>query len=170
MTRLDQKSNKQPPPPRKQPTLSVVIRGVDPTYSDEEVETELKAEGHTIVKCIRIKNKTGGSTYMIRVLTNHQETIDDLLYNGAYIYRRRYRVEPSLSPPPIPLRCERCQQYNSHPTSKCTNNAKCGFCSGPHNTKACTNLQQPPNLFRKNIHCTQQDLFIWFPNCSSKLD
>jgi len=60
MTRLEQKSNKQPPPPRKQPTLSVVIRGVDITYTDDEVETELKAEGYSIVKCLRIKNKTWG--------------------------------------------------------------------------------------------------------------
>jgi len=44
-----------------QPTLSVVIRGVDITYSDEEVETELKAEEYSIAKCIRIKNKTGGA-------------------------------------------------------------------------------------------------------------
>lgn len=81
---------------------------------------------------------------MIRVLTNNQETIDDLLANGAYIYRKRYRVEPSHSSPPLPIRCEKCQQYNAHPTGKCNNDAKCGFCTGPHNTKTCPNMQQPP--------------------------
>jgi len=124
LTHLTNKPSKQPPPPRKQPTLSVVIRGVEPTVTDTEAETELKQEGHTIMKCLRIKSRTGEATYMIRVLTNHQETIDDLLVKGAYIYKRRYRVEPLHSPPPLPIRCEKCQVYNSHPTSKCSNDSK----------------------------------------------
>jgi len=81
---------------------------------------------------------------MVRVITPSQETIDDLLSNGAYIYRRRYRVEPSHTPPPLPIRCEKCQQYNTHHTSQCQNDIKCGYCSGPHNTKSCTNMKQPP--------------------------
>lgn len=144
LTKLNNKPVRQPPPPRKSPTLSVVIRGADPILTDEEVETELKHEGHSIIRCIRIKNRTGGATYMIRVLTNNQETIDDLLSNGAYIYRSRYRVEPSHSSPPLPLRCEKCQQYNDHPTAKCKNDTKCGYCSGSHSTRSCTNLQQQP--------------------------
>ena len=124
--------------------MSVVVRGVKPTISDEEVEAELKQEGHIITKCIRIKTKTGGPTYMIRVLTTNQETIDELLTRGAYIYKRRYRVEPSHTPPPIPIRCEKCQMYNAHPTAKCPNETKCGYCSGTHPTKNCPNMQQPP--------------------------
>jgi len=144
MSRLEQKQTRQPPPPRKTPTLSVVIRGIDPSVPDNEIETELKEEGHSIHKCLRIKNKTGGPTYMVRVLTTNQETIDDLLHHGAYIYKRRYRVEPSHSPPPLPIRCERCQQYNVHHTANCTNENKCGYCSGPHPTRSCTNMQNPP--------------------------
>lgn len=154
ITRLDQKPLKQPPPPRKPPTLSVVVRGVDPTLTDEEIETELKHEGHSIHKCLRIKAKTGQATYMVRVLTPDQETIDDLLSHGAYIYRRRYRVEPSHSPPPLPIRCEKCQLYNAHPTSKCTNTLKCGFCTGNHSTKTCPNLQQPPTCNTCGDHHT----------------
>jgi len=75
--------------------LSKVIRGVDPTITDEEAEQELKTEGYNITKCIRIKTKTGLPSYMIRVLTNHQENMNDLLQIGAYIYRRRCRVETS---------------------------------------------------------------------------
>lgn len=144
LTRLESKPPKQPPPPRRQPTLSVVIRGVEPTITDSEVESELKLEGFSIIKCIRIKTKTGEASYMVRVLTNHQETIDDLLSNGALIYKKLCRVEPSHSSPPLPIRCEKCQTYNDHPTSKCTNNIKCGFCSESHLTKSCTNLQRPP--------------------------
>ena len=144
ITRLESRSKKQTPPPRNTPSLSVVIRGVDLDISDDEAEAELKAEGHTITKCLRIKNKEGGPTYMIRVLTGKQDTIDDLLSNGAYIYRKRHRVEPSHSPPPIPVRCEKCQMYNAHHTFQCRNEVKCGYCTGPHSTRSCTNMQQPP--------------------------
>ena len=81
---------------------------------------------------------------MVRVLTNHQSTIDNLLTSGAFIYKRRYRVEPSRTTPPLPLRCEHCQSYNVHPTNKCPNTPTCGYCSGKHKTKDCTNLQNPP--------------------------
>jgi len=81
---------------------------------------------------------------MVRVLTSNQEIIDDLLTHGAYIYKRRYRVEPSHTPPPLLLRCEKSQQYNAHHTSKCPNDIKCGYCSEAHNTKSCRNMQQPP--------------------------
>lgn len=144
MTRLDSKPLRQPPPPRKLPTLSVVIRGVDLDITDQEAEEELQLEGHTIVKCIRIKTSLGTPSYMVRVLTHHQQTINDLLSNGAYIYRRRYRVEPSRSQPPLPLRCERCQLYNAHHTINCPNESKCGYCTGPHQTRDCSNLRRPP--------------------------
>jgi hypothetical protein len=144
LTSISNKPLRQPPPARKAPTLSVVIRGIEPIISDEEAELELKHEGHSITKCIRIKTRQGEPTYMIRVLTTNQETIDDLLTNGAFIYKRRYRVEPSHSSPPLPIRCEKCQMYNSHQTSQCPNDLKCGYCTGSHSTRACTNLQQPP--------------------------
>ena len=134
---------KQPPPPRKAPLLSVVIRGIDPILTDEEILDELRLEGHSLEKCIRIRNATG-PTFMVRVLTDSQDTINDLLSTGAYVYKRRHRVEPSHTPPPAPIRCEKCQLYNSHPTAQCPNQLKCGYCSGQHATKSCPNLQLPP--------------------------
>jgi hypothetical protein len=144
LSRLETKSPRQPQPSRRTPTLSVVIRGIEPDITDAEAEAELKQEGHTISKCLRIKTKTGGPTYMIRVLTPNQDTIDELLTCGAYIYKRRYRVEPSHSPPPLPIRCEKCQLYNAHTTANCTNTIKCGYCSEAHLTNICPNMQQPP--------------------------
>lgn len=82
-------------PPRKEPMLSVVVRGVDLT--DTEAETELKA-GHFTTKCLRIKTQQEIANYMIRVLTLHQQTIDNLLQYGAKICRRHHRIEPSRTP------------------------------------------------------------------------
>jgi len=135
---------KHQPPPRRPPILSVVIQGVNSELSDDEIQQELQTEGHIISKCIRIKTKTGTPSYMVCILTSHSQTIKDLLTAGAYIYRRRYRVEPSRSQPPLPTRCEHCQTYNDHPTSHCPNTPKCGYCTGPHTTKDCSNLQHPP--------------------------
>jgi hypothetical protein len=141
---LSQQAAKQPPAPRREPMLSVVIRGVPLDYSDDEVEEELRVEGHNIGKCLRIRTKEGGLSYMVRVLTNCKDTIDQLLSCGAYIYRCRYRVEPSRSPPPLPVRCERCQTYNQHNTNNCKDTPKCGHCSESHTTAKCTNLTEPP--------------------------
>jgi len=87
---------------------------------------------------------------MVRVLTKSQETIDDLLTNGAMIYWKRHRVEPSQTTQPQPIRCEKCQTYNEHTTAKCTKQPKCGFCAGPHNTRQCTNLQEQPKCSQCN--------------------
>jgi len=152
LTPLSSRTIRMQPPPRRAPQLSVVIRGVDPDTTDEDVETELQAEGHTITKCLRIKTQEGRNSYMVRVLTTDQQTIDSLLQRGAYIYKRRYRVEPSRTQPPLPLRCERCQTYNEHSTAQCRNQPKCGYCSENHNTKACHNLANPP----KCSQCNQQ--------------
>ena len=143
LTNLSSARTKQPPPPRKSPLLSVVICGVDPSWTDEEIADELRQEEYEFTKIIRIKCQSG-PTYLVRVLTQSQETINDLLTLGAYIYRRRHRVEPSRTQAPIPIRCEKCQTYNSHPTHQCPNQAKCGFCSGPHPTRQCSNMQLPP--------------------------
>ena len=83
---LNPSSKKQPPPPRKPPTLSVVIKGVPFDYTDEEITDELRYEGFEIKRCIRILCSTG-RTYLVRVLSDSQDTIDDLLLNGAPIYR-----------------------------------------------------------------------------------
>jgi len=120
-----------------------VIRGVDPTWTEEEITDELRQEAYEFTRIIRIKCNAG-PTYLVRVLTTSQETINDLLTLGAFIYRKHHRVEPSRTPPPMPIRCEKCQSYNSHPTHQCTNQPKCGFCSGNHPTRQCSNLQLPP--------------------------
>ena len=143
MTSLTAPRPKQPPVPRKSPLLSVVIYGVEPTWTDEEITDELRQQEYDITKVIRIKCQSG-PTYLVRILTQSQETINDLLTLGAYIYCKRHRVEPSRTPPPMPIRCEKCQSYNSHPTHQCPNPPKCGFCTGPHATRQCTNTQLPP--------------------------
>jgi len=138
-------------PTRRPPSLSVVIRGVLLTIHTDDIESELREEGHTITKCIRIMCNAG-PTYLVQVLTNSQDTINPLLTNGAYIYRERHRVEPLHSPPSLSVRCEKYQVYNSHPTFKCPNEPKCAFCSGLHGTKVCPNTQTSP----KYTTCNEQ--------------
>jgi hypothetical protein len=96
-----------------------------------------------VTKCIRI-HCSAGPTYLVRVLTSEQDTIDHLLTTGAYIYRRRYRVEASRTQPPQPIRCDKCQQFNNHVTSNCPNKPVCGYCSQEHPTRTCPNATAPP--------------------------
>jgi len=75
--------------------LSVVIRGLDPQITETEAEKELTAERHNVAKIkssnqnqnLQIKTQQGKPSYMIRVLTTHQATVDDLLTYGAFIYK-----------------------------------------------------------------------------------
>ena len=144
LTALTSSKLKTTPPPRKQPMLSVVIRGVELDLTADDIEGELREEGHNIHKCIRIKGDHG-PTFMVRVLSTDHTAINQLLAEGAYIYRKKYRVEPSKTSTPLPIRCERCQAYNTHTTNNCRNPLRCGYCSGPHLTRTCTNLAQPPS-------------------------
>lgn len=134
---------KSPLPPRTSPMFSAVIRGIDPSLTDDEILTELQAEGFNIKRAIRIKNASG-PTYMIRILTDCRDTIDQALQSGVYIYKQRYRTEPSRSPPPIALRCDRCQSYNLHSTDKCPNNPVCSHCRGAHTISKCDQLAAKP--------------------------
>lgn len=85
---LDQRGPKQISPPRSPPALSVVIRGVPPAHNDDEIQAELHEEDYSVIKCIRIMCREG-PTFMVRVLSKVQETIDDLLMNG-HKYMAKY--------------------------------------------------------------------------------
>lgn len=111
-------------------------------------KNEVRIEGQTIAKCICITTPQDIPTYMITVLTTHQQTIDELLKEGLFVYRKRYRVKSSRTQPPIPLGYERYPKYNKHETKHSPNQPKCGYCSGAHNTKAYTNQKHP-------IKCSQ---------------
>lgn len=136
-------SFKTPLPPRASPMLSAVIRGVDPSLTDVDIQTELQAEGLDIKRTLRIKNASG-PTYMVRILTDSSDTIDQALRFGVYIFKQKYRTEPSRSPPPIALRCDRCQTYNLHSTDKCPNTPVCSHCRGPHSITKCEHLAATP--------------------------
>jgi len=73
ITMFTDKHLKQQPPPLRPPSLSVVIRGVLATIHTDDIESELREEGHNITKCIRIMCNAG-LTYLVRVLTNSQDT------------------------------------------------------------------------------------------------
>jgi len=60
---LNSQRIKQTPPPRKPPLLSVVICGVDPTWSEEEIAEELRQEEYEITKVLRIKCQSGPSHF-----------------------------------------------------------------------------------------------------------
>lgn len=68
------------------------------TYA--EAEQVLEKEVHTIHKCIRIEIKEGTSSYMVRILTTHQQKINNLLAKAAYLDKRRYSVEASRTSSP----------------------------------------------------------------------
>ena len=65
----------------------------------------------------------------------------------------RFSVRPFT---PEPLRCFRCQMWG-HPQGRCSNPAKCGVCSGAHDTSVC---------FQK--HREQQATTACCPNCGGK--
>lgn len=105
--------------PRTRATFSVVVKGVHPDFTDEEVVAELREQKLNITKAWRIRSReTGQLTMLVRVLTECQETTDKLLRDGAILANGRHMVEASHLPKPQPMQCGRCFAFG-HQAASC---------------------------------------------------
>ena len=75
---------------------------------------------------------------------------------------RRYRIEPSRPPPPIPQPCGKCASFE-HETDKCKATIKCSKCLGQHPTQKCTSPLPP-----KCSSCSAEDHTAWSLKCPNR--
>lgn len=126
--------------PRK-PTFSCVITGVDLDITVDEVKAELTASSLLFTNVWRIKSRANDQlTRLVRVVTDHQSTLDRLLSAGFFLFSSHHRVEPSRPPPAQPNQCYVCQEF--HAPGVCKKPVVCGLCTQNHPTRACTTPQE----------------------------
>jgi hypothetical protein len=127
-------------PPSK---LSVLITGVDPSIEEEEVASELVAQGGFDIKSIkRIYHKGSGSkTFKVKVTLDKLSEKNQLLAEGAYLGYTRHRVIDFIEAPQIPI-CFKCQQLG-HTVKDCRNNICCVRCGGSITKEIAMPLETP---------------------------
>lgn len=108
----------------------VVVKGVHPSITDEELSTEFGRS------CKRITSvKTKEATFKVKVSCVDANEKQKLLKEGAYIGRRRYQVEPYLNRESA-LLCHQCLAFG-HVKAVCTSVLKCSNCAGSHRRSEC---------------------------------
>lgn len=143
------------------PSYSCVITRVDLNITVEEVEEALQLQEISFTKTWRIKSRaTNKETTLLRVISHNKSSIDRLLSQGLMMMLRIYRCEPSHAPPPLPLQCSRCFDYN-HSAADCKKTPVCPHCGGIGCKGSC-NLPTPSCLHCKGDHAA------WSSKCPRK--
>jgi len=110
----------------------VVIQGIHPSVTDEELKDELG------LPCRRIVSATNNGTVTWKVKVDCLEAKEKsgiLKRGGLFIWSQRFRVVDYIEQPRV-AKCSKCQSFD-HATSACENEVKCSNCSGSHDRKDC---------------------------------
>lgn len=146
-----------------QPTYSAIISSVELYIEDKDVGEHLLKQNIMHRFCKRIISKaTNNPTMKIRVITGCPNAFAKLLNEGVFYKNRHYPVFPSNPPPPAPIPCKRCSQFD-HTSDQCNNPIKCDKCSGNHHPLKCT-TQLPP----KCLACGAEDHKAWSMKCPKR--
>lgn len=152
--------------PREQAMIasySAVIATVEQEVTDEEMSTYLNKIQIQHRYCKRILSRqTNKSTYLIRIITGCIRSFEKLLNEGLFYRNRHYPVYPSLPPPPAPLPCGRCSEFD-HKTEDCVAPLKCHKCQGNHSTSKCST-----ELPIKCTACNSTEHAAWSFKCPKR--
>jgi hypothetical protein len=111
-------------------TPTVVIKGVDPRWSDEELTREVG------LPCKRlVSGATGRPTFLVKVACTSSQQKEDLLKTGIQLDGTAKRAE-RYHPAPKPLQCFKCQGFG-HTSKVCKEPSKCVRCSLEHSSRVC---------------------------------
>jgi len=111
--------------------LSVVIVGVDPSVSDEELTTELGRP----CRRIRSAKQEGTATWKIKMSCETLSSKNNLMSRGIYIGHQRHRVV-GYEAKQSALQCYNCQGFN-HTAKVCKAEVRCQKCGEDHVKKDC---------------------------------
>lgn len=152
-------------PARNTPSASYccVIAAVEPEIQDNIISDYLKSINIDHRYCKRIiSRQTNRPTLLIRIISGCLTSYEKLLNNGLFYKNRHYAVYTASPPQPVPLSCNRCQQY-THKTEDCTTPIKCTKCRGNHHDMKC-----PTQLPSKCVACQSEDHAAWSSKCPKR--
>ena len=118
--------------------LSVVVKDVDPTIGEEEIETAILEKQGLKVKVIRFINRTSGRGIpKVKVTFEKKEEMEAAINNSRlFIGTRSCRTEEYKKK--RILQCYRCQRFGHAQDSCKARDMRCGKCAGAHRRQDCT--------------------------------
>ncbi|KAJ8049973.1 hypothetical protein HOLleu_02961 [Holothuria leucospilota] len=130
--------NPKPKLPQQSPNqlFSVVVCGVNPEITDEQIMSELQDLGYKPKVAKRLISKiTKSPTWKIKVSFEDEMDSVDLLKDGLVLGYQKHRIEKYNELPNV-MQCFKCQGFG-HTYYKCPNVQKCLRCGDDHNIKNC---------------------------------
>lgn len=132
---------------RSEKLFRVVIRGLHPETTHEEIVGELRNLGHTVVNTTNIiskkPNPNRNDNVKIRVplplffVDIEPSKNNNDIYDVQYISYQKIRVEETRSRSNILVQCKNCQEFD-HTKNFCRKLPKCVKCGSNHLTSDCT--------------------------------
>ena len=128
-------------PKSQQVTHQVIIKGVDESVTQEEMDEILTRQELPYKSAKRIVSRQREApTKLFRLILKDEETKKKLLRDGINLDQMHYRCELALEEKksyPKVLQCYKCQELGDHLAAACTKEQKCVLCSGPHRKTDC---------------------------------
>jgi hypothetical protein len=128
--------------------MSVVVRGVHTSVSNDEVMKSLLEKNIVPKEVTRIESKTTGPTNNIRIILDSKKDQEMLLKEKLTMFHQRFNVTPFYEDPKV-LQCFRCQQFG-HTFHSCTQQQACVRCGLDHRVSEC----QVERADSKCINCS----------------
>ena len=126
-TERDKKGNSQ---------LSVLLTGIDPSITEDEIGEELKGQGINFRSLKRMMAENGEPTFKVKVDLLDPKIKERLLSNGVYIGYSRHRAVDFKVLPTV-LVCYNCQDFG-HYARDCKKEPVCVRCGDAHKVTDCT--------------------------------
>ena len=151
-------------PKEQQITHQVIIKNVDESVTQEEMDEILVRQNLPYKKVKRIISRERGTpTKLFRLILQDEETKKRLLRQGINLDQMHYKCEAAkedVKTYPKLKQCFKCQQIGDHLVAECTNEQKCVLCSGPHRKSECT-------VSKENYKCANCSGLhaAWSPDC-----
>ncbi|KAL1445978.1 hypothetical protein WDU94_001892 [Cyamophila willieti] len=117
--------------------LKLVLRGLPPTVTTEDIKEELKEQNFEVVKITQISKHSEYPLYSILFSTGIKA--QDILKIKTLCYCVISWEKPHKKP--NPTQCYRCQKFH-HVAVNCTRVPKCLKCAGDHNVKDCDKVEE----------------------------
>ena len=127
--------------------LSVVLKPVPYSLTEEEIKNELLAMNYPVKNVTRIQNKFRQPTPACSVVLDDNKESREIFNMNKFFYCL-VTVEPRYRPKGIP-QCRNCLKWN-HTRNYCHLSPKCVLCAGSHSLKDC-NLRTMPSTSATKI-------------------
>lgn len=121
--------------------LSVVLRNVPISLTEDEITCELNTHSLPIIRVTRLLNKDKNPMPLCAVELTATEKSNEI-FNVKEISKAIITVEPRKKSHNIP-QCHNCQNYG-HTKNYCSRKSKCVKCGGEHNHKQCEKKKSDP--------------------------